>query len=70
VTSPPTPSVASIEHRTIVVLHQYHGLNRQAATTMGIPVGTAKSRLHYGTDALRAALEADARGDSEGKALA
>jgi RNA polymerase sigma-70 factor (ECF subfamily) len=52
----------SIEHRTVVVLHFYLGLTAaEAATTIGIPVGTAKSRLHYATEALRAALEADAR---------
>ena len=61
----------SIDHRTIVVLHHYLGMTvDEAATTIGIPVGTAKSRLHYATDALRAALEADARGGSVGKALA
>ena len=42
----------------------------EAATTIGIPVGTAKSRLHYATEALRAALEADARSVSARKALA
>jgi RNA polymerase sigma-70 factor (ECF subfamily) len=61
----------SIEHRTIVVLHHYLGLTLdEAATTIGIPVGTAKSRLHYATEALRAALEADARSGSVGRALA
>jgi RNA polymerase sigma-70 factor (ECF subfamily) len=61
----------SIDHRTIVVLHHYLGMTvDEAATTIGIPVGTAKSRLHYATGALRAALEADARGGSAGKALA
>jgi RNA polymerase sigma-70 factor, ECF subfamily len=61
----------SIEHRTIVVLHHYLGLTvDEAATTIGIPVGTAKSRLHYATEALRAALEADARRISTGRALA
>ena len=61
----------SIEHRTIVVLHHYLGLTvDEAATTIGIPVGTAKSRLHYATEALRAALEADARSISAGKVLA
>ena len=71
-TSSPTPfDRLSIEHRTIVVLHHYLGLTvDQAATTIGIPVGTAKSRLHYVTEALRAALEADARGNSAGKAMA
>ena len=61
----------SIEHRTIVVLHHYLGLTvEEAATTIGIPVGTAKSRLHYASEALRAAIEADARGVSAGRALA
>jgi RNA polymerase sigma-70 factor (ECF subfamily) len=61
----------SIDHRTIVVFHFYLGLTLdEAATTIGIPVGTAKSRLHYATEALRAALEADARGGSVGKVLA
>jgi RNA polymerase sigma-70 factor (ECF subfamily) len=61
----------SIEHRTIIVLHHYLGQTvDEAATTIGIPVGTAKSRLHYATEALRAALEADARGVSGGRALA
>ena len=61
----------SIDHRTIVVLHHYLGMTvDEAATTIGIPVGTAKSRLHYATGALRAALDADARIGSVGKALA
>ena len=61
----------SLDHRTIVVLHHYLGFTvEEAASTIGIPVGTAKSRLHYATDALRAALEADARGGSAGKVLA
>jgi RNA polymerase sigma-70 factor (ECF subfamily) len=61
----------SLEHRTIVVLHHYLGLTvDEAASTIGIPVGTAKSRLHYGTEALRAALDADTRRASAGGALA
>jgi RNA polymerase sigma-70 factor (ECF subfamily) len=61
----------SVEHRTIVVLYHYLGFTAdEAATTIGIPVGTAKSRLHYATEALRAALDADARNTSQGKALA
>ena len=61
----------SLNHRTIVVLHHYLGFTvEEAASTIGIPVGTAKSRLHYATDALRAALEADARTESTRKALA
>lgn len=61
----------SIDHRTIVVLHHYLGLTvDEAASSIGIPIGTAKSRLHYATEALRAALEADARSVSTGRALA
>src|SRR5262245_33634458 len=52
----------SVEHRTVIVLHHYLGFTvEDAAATIGIPVGTAKSRLHYATGALRAALDADAR---------
>ena len=31
------------------------------ATLQGIPAGTVRSRLHYATQAMRAALHADAR---------
>jgi RNA polymerase sigma-70 factor (ECF subfamily) len=52
----------SAEHRTVVVLYYYHGLSQpEVAGATGIPLGTVKSRLHYATNALRAALEADAR---------
>ena len=52
----------SIEHRAIVVLRLYLGLSiEESAVALGIPVGTAKSRLHYATEAMRLALEADAR---------
>ena len=51
------------EHRTAVVLHHYLGLSvPEVADAMGVPLGTAKSRIHYATEALRAALEADSRG--------
>ena len=50
------------QQRAAVVLHHYLGLSvPEVAETLGIPVGTAKSRVHYATEALRAALEADAR---------
>ena len=46
-----------------MVLHFYLGLTvPEIADTLGIRVGTAKSRIHYATETLRAALEADARG--------
>ena len=48
--------------RTILILHFYVGLSpSEAADALSIPVGTAKSRLHYAIDALRAALAADER---------
>lgn len=51
------------EQRVVVVLHFYVGLPvPEIAESLGIPEGTIKSRLHYATAALRAALEADARG--------
>ena len=52
----------TIEHRAVLVLRLYLGLSlEETATTLGIPAGTAKSRLHYATLAMRDALEADAR---------
>ncbi len=52
----------SVDHRAIVVLRLYLGLSiEESALALGIPVGTAKSRLHYATEAMRLALEADAR---------
>jgi RNA polymerase sigma-70 factor (ECF subfamily) len=48
--------------RTILILHFYVGLSpSEAADVLEIPVGTAKSRLHYAIDALRAVLAADER---------
>jgi RNA polymerase sigma factor (sigma-70 family) len=50
----------SIAHRTIVVLHLHVGLPfEEIATTLDIPIGTARSRLHYALRALRTAIEAD-----------
>ena len=52
----------TLDHRTVIVLRFYLGLSiEETAATLGIPTGTAKSRLHYATDAMRLALEADAR---------
>jgi len=50
----------SVEHRMALVLYHYLGLRpSEIARTLGIPEGTAASRLHYGLRALRAALDAD-----------
>ena len=50
------------DQRAFLVLHHYVGLSpTEIAETLGIPAGTARSRLHYAHRAMRAALEADAR---------
>jgi RNA polymerase sigma-70 factor, ECF subfamily len=50
------------EQRAILVLHHYLGYApSEIAETLGIPAGTARSRLHHAHRAMRAALEADAR---------
>ena len=50
------------EQRAVVVLHHYSGFSAaEIAHMLGIPEGTARSRLHYATEAMRAALQADAR---------
>jgi RNA polymerase sigma-70 factor (ECF subfamily) len=52
----------SIDHRAVVVMHHYLDLPiERVAELLGIPVGTAHSRLHYAMRGLRAALDADAR---------
>lgn len=52
----------TLEQRAVIVFHHYVGLALpDVAQQLGIPLGTAKSRLHHATAALRASLEADAR---------
>jgi RNA polymerase sigma-70 factor (ECF subfamily) len=52
----------SIDHRAVVVLHHYLDLPLdRVAEILGIPLGTAHSRLHRAMRGLRAALDADAR---------
>jgi RNA polymerase sigma-70 factor (ECF subfamily) len=51
------------ELRAVIVLHHYLDLPLPAvADSLGIPLGTAKSRLHRALGQLRAALDADTRG--------
>jgi RNA polymerase sigma-70 factor (ECF subfamily) len=50
------------EQRAILVLHHFLGYApSEIAETLGIPPGTARSRLHHAHRAMRAALDADAR---------
>jgi RNA polymerase sigma-70 factor (ECF subfamily) len=50
------------EQRAVLVLQHYAGLSQvEIADVLGIPVGTAGSRLHYAARALRSAIEADER---------
>ncbi len=60
------------EQRSVLVLHYYLGLSlEEAAETLGVPAGTVKSRLHRAIQAMRAALDADARpGTVHGRPLA
>ena len=52
----------SIDHRTILVLHYFLDLPLdQVAGILGIPDGTAHSRLHNAMRGLRASLDADLR---------
>jgi len=56
----------TVEQRTVLVFHHYLGLSiSEVATRTGLPVGTAKSRLHHATRALRASIEADARSTAD-----
>ena len=51
----------SPEHRAVVVLHHYLGYPlTEIADMLGIPAGTARSRLHHAVRQLRAVLDADA----------
>ena len=50
----------TVEQRAVFVLHHHVGLAlTEIADAVGIPAGTARSRLHYATRVLRAAIEAD-----------
>jgi RNA polymerase sigma-70 factor, ECF subfamily len=50
------------EQRAVLVLqHHFDQSHTEIAESLGIPVGTVKSRIRYGTAALRASLDADDR---------
>ena len=51
-----------VDQRAVLVLHYYLGFSLdEAAEVLGLPPGTVRSRLHRAINAMRAALEADAR---------
>ena len=51
-----------VDQRAVIVLHHYLDLPlHEVAQALGIPVGTAHSRLHRAMNALRALIAADAR---------
>jgi RNA polymerase sigma-70 factor (ECF subfamily) len=61
----------TLEQRAVLVFHYYLDLPlREVAERLGVPFGTAKSRLHYASAALRASLEADARTPTSQERLA
>ena len=57
----------SIDQRIVLTLHHFSGYApTEIADILGIPPGTARSRLHNAHRAMRAALEADARSQVSG----
>ena len=61
----------SPDQRAILVLHHYAGYTpSEIAEALGIPAGTARSRLHNAHRAMRAALDADDRSQVLGGRLA
>jgi RNA polymerase sigma-70 factor, ECF subfamily len=51
-----------LEQRAVVVLNHVEGLtHEEIASTLGLPLGTVKSRARYALAGLRSALEADER---------
>lgn len=60
-----------LDQRAVFVLHHYLGLPLvEIAETLGIPAGTARSRLHYATRMLRTAMTASAAISAEEGRLA
>jgi RNA polymerase sigma-70 factor (ECF subfamily) len=51
-----------LDQRTVLVLqHHFELSHAEIAETLGIPLGTVKSRVRYGAATMRASLEADDR---------
>ena len=60
-----------IEQRAVVALHFYGGQPiDEVARILGVPAGTAKSRLHRGLEAMRASFAASERLSTEREQLA
>jgi RNA polymerase sigma factor (sigma-70 family) len=54
-------SSLSVEQRAVFVLHHHVGLSLvEVGETLGIPAGTARSRLHYATRTLQAIVSDEA----------
>ena len=50
----------SIDHRAVIVLHHYLGMPLvEVGRVVGVPTGTARSRLHYAVRAMRVSLDHD-----------
>ncbi len=50
------------KQRAVLVLRHYAGYSPpEVAEILGLPLGTAKSRLHYAEEAMHAAIDADSR---------
>jgi RNA polymerase sigma-70 factor (ECF subfamily) len=55
-----------LEQRSVLVLQHYFSLSHtEIAETLGVALGTVKSRVRYGIAAMRSALEADDRAASQ-----
>ena len=54
-----------LEQRTVLVMQHHLELSHsEIASTLGLPIGTVKSRVRYASAAMRAALDADDRAAS------
>lgn len=52
----------SLEHRSVLVLCHYLDLPAETvAESLGVPIGTVRSRLHHAMRRLRAVIDADSR---------
>jgi RNA polymerase sigma-70 factor, ECF subfamily len=58
------------EQRAVLVMHHYLGFSgAEIAAALGVSSGTARSRLHYARQMMRAAIEADSRPAAVGGTL-